>query len=164
MIMETERGVIRVPMKYVSEVIQRYSRKASEYIHQLGIAGIVIIWALYTLSVDGTDMTYKALLVIALLLFIAGITCSLCHYYTLALKAEKYYHEKEREILAKDIDKSISSIDDLHKKKVPKNWQIEKQSWKYFKAKFWAVISGYMLILFYVLINLFNQLIQRICS
>lgn len=162
--METERRTITVTMNDVSEIIKRYSQKASEYIHQLGIAGIVIIWALHSFETEEKYMVLNGFLVLALLMFIAGITFSLCHYFTLALKAEKYYHEQEKIILAKDINNEIKTKDELNKKEVPKNWQIEKQSWLYFKAKFWTIISGYALILLYVLTNLFNQLILRLCS
>jgi hypothetical protein len=161
--METRDENIKVRMSYISDLIAKYSQKASEYIHQLGIAGIVIVWVLYSVDDHKNEMHLRFLLVFALLSFITGITCSLLHYYSLAIKAEKYYHKLEKRIFKVDKNESVKTIEELHNVFVPKNKKIEKRSWFFFKTKFWCVIIGYLLILIYVILNLVNQLIQQIC-
>ncbi len=140
---------MKVTFEDLEKLIGNYSKRASEYCHQLGIAGIVILWFLFKES-GNLGFKHYWLLLIALFVFIAVILFSLFHYYSLAIKADKYYHEQEKI----KVEDGIMDITTLRKSYLEKNESIENLSWSYFRMKFRALFFGYFIVFLYVIINL----------
>lgn len=142
---------MKITMKDLEENVGFYSSKASDYCHQLAIAGVVIIWVLYTTHYSKT-INGKWLLISAFLIFILTITISIIHYFNLALMADKDFHRNEKVINPKK-DKSLA---DIRKKEVLENPKLELRSWIYFKLKLTVLVLAYALTLLFVVLNLMN--------
>lgn len=140
---------MRFTMKDLEEAIGFYSSKASDYCHQLAIAGIVIVWAIYSQFEKFNQCHLKILLIAALLLFLISIFISLVHYLHLAAISDKYYHKKESEFEKK----GITDIVTLRKELVEEPPRLESNSWFYFKLKSTMLFAGYLAIILFVLIN-----------
>lgn len=144
--------VMNLQMKDLETLIGNYSKRASEYCHQLGIAGIVILWFLHK-EADGSGYEYKLILLIALIVFISVILFSLSHYFRLAINADDYYHDREEELVE---SLGINKITELREQFVRKNTRIEKLSWRFFKLKFYTLFFGYGLVVVFILLNIKN--------
>jgi len=137
---------MKITVKDIEEMVGHYSSKASEYCHQIGMAGIVIIWILYS-----ENVSFKFLLGLALLLFITTITISLIHNAIIAIRADNYFHKQAKELKdAKDID----DLKSLREELVEEDQYIEKKSWAFFKSKMTTLVVAYLLIIANVAINL----------
>ena len=139
---------MKILMKDLEDAVGFYSSKASDYCHQLGIAGIVMIWALFTYNFK-TDPTCRIVLIIAFIFFICTITFSLIHYFALALLADKNFHKSEKTVNP-DNSKTIKEIREIP---VEENLKFEKKSWLYFKVKMYGLIIAYALTIIFVGIN-----------
>ncbi|ASB49527.1 hypothetical protein [Alkalitalea saponilacus] len=137
---------MKLTVKEIEDMVGHYSSKASEYCHQLGMAGIVIIWILYS-----EEVSYKFFLGAALLLLISTITISLIHNTYIAIKADKYFHQKANELKYQN---KINDIVSLRQQLVDENHDIEKKSWLFFKSKMATLIIGYLLIIINITVNL----------
>jgi hypothetical protein len=141
---------MKTTMKEIEELVRRYSSKASEYCHQLGIAGIGIIWVLNTREYQGSCSS-RLLLAIAFLLFIITITISLIHYFWLAILADNKYHQNEKELGNRGITDSVT----ISREVVYGDPRIESYSWLFFKAKFGSLLLAFLITMAFVIINLF---------
>jgi hypothetical protein len=142
---------MKIRMEDIEESIGFYSSKASDYCHQLGIAGVVIIWVLHTTNYSEPTSS-KWLTVSAFILFVITITVSLIHYFNLALMADKDFHRNERALNPKN-DKSLSEI---REEEVLENPKLESRSWLYFKLKMTTLVLAYVLTILFVILNLMN--------
>lgn len=141
---------MRFTMKDIEEAIGFYSSKASDYCHQLGIAGIVIIWAIYSQYQQFNQCQFKILMLVALFLFVMSIFLSLVHYFHLALITDRYYHQKETYFSKK----GINNIVDLREKLVEEPPHLESKSWFYFKLKAIVLLIGYLAIFSFTIVNM----------
>ena len=144
---KAESHPIKVTMQDLEDMVNYYSSKASEYCHQLGIAGVVIVWVLNNYATEHQIADIR-LLRWAFLLFIISITISLLHYMVLAIMSDRYYHKKEDNI-------PVKSITELRKELVEDSKPIEYLSWTFFGLKFATLLTGYFAIIYFVYVNLF---------
>ena len=142
---------MKTTMKDIEDLVNLYSEKASEYCHQLGIAGIGIIWVLNTREYH-SPCSSRLLLGIAFLLFVITITVSLIHYFWLATLADRNYHKNEKALN----EKNITDIVAIRNEIVEDEPRIETHSWIIFYTKFGALLLAYLITMTFVIINLFN--------
>jgi hypothetical protein len=132
----------------IEKLVNIYSSKASEYCHQLGIAGVVIVWVLQNYSTEHSIVDIKSLR-ISFLLFIISITISLLHYAVLAVMSDFYYHKKVKEVPS-------DNIVELKEKFVEDSKPIEYLSWIFFVMKLITLLAGYFIIIYFGYTHLFN--------
>lgn len=142
---------MKMKMKEVDDLVDSYSSKASEYCHQLGMAGIVIIWTLYSVK-EKTNISDLSLISIAFLMFIISLTISLAHYFVLAILSDNFSHKNEKRLKSKGID----SIEKMREEEVEENIWIEKLSHYFFWSKVMCLLSGYVLTIIFILQYIFK--------
>ena len=137
---------MKIKMKEVDEMVVSYSSKASEYCHQLGMAGIVIIWTLYSVK-EKIDVGNLSLIAVAFLMFIISLTISLAHYFVLAILSDNFCHKKQKIFQSNGID----SIDKMREEEVEENRWIEILSHFFFWSKVICLLSAYIFTIIFIL-------------
>jgi hypothetical protein len=142
----------KVPFKItfgdIEDMINYYSGKASEYCHQLGIAGIVIIWVLKSyFKNNGKACEYGNSLQLALLLFVLTITVSLVHYALIAIIVNHDYNKKA------DLQKEGISTKELRDIETEENKFADVLSWIFFYSKLSILVIAYIITIVFVISN-----------
>ena len=118
-------------LKEIREAYEDTSRTFSTTVRTLAISGIAIGW----LFIDkGCQRSIIILLFFALLLFVLTLFADLIQNRSLSLQWYDYY-ETMKEKHHKAEEDEISEPEDKN------TW-----GWRFYKAKFWTLLSGYILI------------------
>lgn len=117
----------------IREAYEDMSRTFSSTVRTLAISGIAIGW----LFIDkGCQQSIIIVLFVALLFFVLTLFADLIQNRSLSLKWYKYY-QMMKDVYHKDEEADISEPEHNNK------W-----GWRIYRAKFWTLIIGYVLVLF----------------